>query len=429
MQAAKGKRKRTVTKKKPKKVKQATPKKNGRKNIRKIRNVEELNALALAARKAEEERQRRLQSRKVIRLPSGASSSSSSEDESEDENQAASSPIVEAGRIESSPERSRIRSRSRSLSSADSKSAPTDASSTRSRSASGSESSGSESSSERSSSDSDASAAATSDASDVESDLSFEYDPEAYETPEEDESDELAEEDTRSRWSTLYMPLADSEEDSDSDSSSDSEDARLAKAVSARLSGTLSSRASRAVTRAARRDETHVFSKSAVATAATAAAAAAGAAPATEKPAVVRDVYSDAPRIVINTNREKGEREIAMEPEMSSFAKEHQVHNFWCWLSFVCCLQANSNDNYLLFQIRGIRFLWDNTVESIARVSKEPGFGCILAHEMGLGKTFQVLFLLDVLFVIAKPVSRRAAACSSLPSHAPCSPIHRCGAY
>lgn len=45
----------------------------------------------------------------------------------------------------------------------------------------------------------------------------------------------------------------------------------------------------------------------------------------------------------------------------------------------------------LIFQVAGIVFMWENVIQSVRRVkSGDKGFGCILAHNMGLGKTFQV---------------------------------------
>ncbi len=48
-------------------------------------------------------------------------------------------------------------------------------------------------------------------------------------------------------------------------------------------------------------------------------------------------------------------------------------------------------------QIGGIRFIYDNIVESLNRVKiKDSGFGCILAHAMGLGKTLQTISFVEV---------------------------------
>ena len=47
-------------------------------------------------------------------------------------------------------------------------------------------------------------------------------------------------------------------------------------------------------------------------------------------------------------------------------------------------------------QIGGIRFLCDNIIESLSQHKRSQGFGCILAHSMGLGKTIQVVSFCDV---------------------------------
>ncbi|KAI6692762.1 hypothetical protein NL676_020472 [Syzygium grande] len=72
---------------------------------------------------------------------------------------------------------------------------------------------------------------------------------------------------------------------------------------------------------------------------------------------------------IVNVVREKSEEAVRIPPSISSKLKAHQV--------------------------AGIRFMWENIVQSIRRVrSGDKGLGCILAHTMGLGKTFQVIAFL-----------------------------------
>ena len=48
-------------------------------------------------------------------------------------------------------------------------------------------------------------------------------------------------------------------------------------------------------------------------------------------------------------------------------------------------------EKIMAHQIGGIRFLYDNVVESVASLQSNDGYGCIISHAMGLGKTLQVL--------------------------------------
>ncbi|XP_062144098.1 protein CHROMATIN REMODELING 20 isoform X2 [Alnus glutinosa] len=72
---------------------------------------------------------------------------------------------------------------------------------------------------------------------------------------------------------------------------------------------------------------------------------------------------------IVNVVREKGEEAVRIPRSISAKLKAHQV--------------------------AGIRFMWENIIQSIRKVkSGDKGLGCILAHTMGLGKTFQVIAFL-----------------------------------
>lgn len=72
---------------------------------------------------------------------------------------------------------------------------------------------------------------------------------------------------------------------------------------------------------------------------------------------------------IVNVARESGEEAVRIPPSISSKLKAHQI--------------------------AGIRFMWENIIQSVRNVkSGDKGLGCILAHTMGLGKTFQVIAFL-----------------------------------
>ncbi|TMS16667.1 Helicase ARIP4 [Larimichthys crocea] len=77
-------------------------------------------------------------------------------------------------------------------------------------------------------------------------------------------------------------------------------------------------------------------------------------------------------RVLVNLNHPTTENDVFLSSQLARAVKPHQIG--------------------------GIRFLYDNLVESVERFNSSTGFGCILAHSMGLGKTLQVISFIDVLF-------------------------------
>lgn len=79
------------------------------------------------------------------------------------------------------------------------------------------------------------------------------------------------------------------------------------------------------------------------------------------------DAYNlpdEAGRVLINVGHPDNEPDVFLAPQIARVIKPHQIG--------------------------GVRFLYDNVVESLERFKSSKGFGCILAHSMGLGKTLQV---------------------------------------
>lgn len=85
---------------------------------------------------------------------------------------------------------------------------------------------------------------------------------------------------------------------------------------------------------------------------------------------VTADMLGDAQTgYIVNVVREENEEAVRLPKSISTKLKTHQV--------------------------AGIRFMWENIIQSITKVrSGDKGLGCILAHTMGLGKTLQVIAFL-----------------------------------
>ncbi|XP_067628188.1 helicase ARIP4 isoform X2 [Eurosta solidaginis] len=87
----------------------------------------------------------------------------------------------------------------------------------------------------------------------------------------------------------------------------------------------------------------------------------------------VKDAYNvpdEHGRVLVNIGHPEGEDDIFVAPQIARTIKPHQIG--------------------------GVRFLFDNIIESTKRFKSSSGFGCILSHSMGLGKTLQVICFCDI---------------------------------
>ncbi|KAL3268191.1 hypothetical protein HHI36_007317 [Cryptolaemus montrouzieri] len=75
-------------------------------------------------------------------------------------------------------------------------------------------------------------------------------------------------------------------------------------------------------------------------------------------------------RVLINVGHPENDPDIFLAPQIARIIKPHQIG--------------------------GVRFLYDNVIESTSRFESSAGFGCILAHSMGLGKTLQIVCFSDI---------------------------------
>jgi len=58
----------------------------------------------------------------------------------------------------------------------------------------------------------------------------------------------------------------------------------------------------------------------------------------------------------------------------------------------IIIVDAELTQKLKVHQKKGVEFMWNTCYETVKQLQEHPGYGCILAHCMGLGKTLQVIF-------------------------------------
>lgn len=97
-------------------------------------------------------------------------------------------------------------------------------------------------------------------------------------------------------------------------------------------------------------------------------------------------------KLVLDEDEETKEPVVQVHRDLVTKLKPHQVDGKgeWAQPRYMNIIQSCDLRSMLKFLCPGVQFVWDCCCESVRKIEKSAGSGCILAHCMGLGKTLQV---------------------------------------
>lgn len=97
-------------------------------------------------------------------------------------------------------------------------------------------------------------------------------------------------------------------------------------------------------------------------------------------------------KLVLDEDEETKEPVVQVHRKLVTKLKPHQVDgkDEWAQLHYINVMQSCHLRSKLNCLCPGVQFMWDCCCESVRKIEKSAGSGCILAHCMGLGKTLQV---------------------------------------